>query len=176
MNVYTTNNTIEMQATNVTVAMSDRDDGDEMSTVDGEEEVVSLDVDDPRDVMVDEVYEENAEQRVKRSPTNLLIEAVKAGKDISSAGGYIKDFIYNIAAPIYSSLSHDHNAHVMKGVTRRLIPQTGLASDERGTEIIHDMRVGNYQAAINKMADRRTKFKIIRMGSAHVNGQVNVNK
>ena len=61
-------------------------------------------------------------KRAKRSPTagvglDLVTELIKSGKDISTAGGNIKEFVYAMAAPILTALSKDRNIHAIKGVT-----------------------------------------------------------
>ena len=61
-------------------------------------------------------------RRVTRSPQagaamsaiQTVAEAMRAGKDISKAGGWIKDFVYAVTAPIYKSLNRDHNVHAIK--------------------------------------------------------------
>ena len=62
-------------------------------------------------------------KRNKRAPLpvaglEMIADIVISGKDISMAGGYMKDFMFFIVAPILKSLSNDHNVHVLKGVSR----------------------------------------------------------
>ena len=103
--------------------------------------------------------------RVKRTPIagaglDLVTELVKSGKDISTAGGFIKDFVYSIAAPIFKSLSKDHNVHALKGISRRLISQTGFGTHARGVELMEAVDDGDFRGAIDKMAAHRMKFKV----------------
>ena len=74
---------------------------------------------------------ESVGHRMKRSPLpgaglDLITDLVKTGKDISTAGGDMKDFMFSIASPILKSLSNDHNVHVLKGLSWRLLPQKAL--------------------------------------------------
>ena len=48
----------------------------------------------------------------------------------------MKDFMFSIVSPILKSLSNDHNVHVLKGITRQLLPQNGFGTHARGVEIM----------------------------------------
>ena len=103
--------------------------------------------------------------RKKRTPLpvaglNLIADLVKSGKDISTAGGYMKDFMFSIAAPILKSLSNDNNVHVLKGVNCRLIPQMGFGTHARGVKIMEAVEDGDFCGALDKMAAHRRKFQV----------------
>ena len=67
-----------------------------------------------------------------RNKRGILSDIVGTGKEIGIAGGAIKDFVFNLAGPIFKSLNKDKNVHAIKGLTQRLIPQTGFGSHHRG--------------------------------------------
>ena len=89
-----------------------------------------------------------------------MTELIKSGKDISTAGGNIKEFVYVMAASIFTALSKDRNIHAIKGVTRRLIPQTGFGTHARGVEIMNTVDKGDFRGAIEKMAAHRMSFEV----------------
>lgn len=106
-------------------------------------------------------------RRVTRSPQlgamsalQTVAEAVRHGKDISKAGGWIKDFVYAIAAPMVKNLNRDRNVHAIKGFTRRLIPQTGFNAHPAGQFVLDKVKENDFQAALDKMAQYRTHFDV----------------
>ena len=103
--------------------------------------------------------------RMKRSPLpgaglDLITDLVKTGKDISTAGGYMKDFMFSIASPILKSLSNDQNVHVLKGLCQQLLPQTGFGTHARGIEIMEAVEDGDFRGTLDKMAAHRRKFQV----------------
>ena len=106
-------------------------------------------------------------RRIIRSPQagamsaiQTVAEAMRAGKDISKAGGWIKDFVYAITAPIIKSLNRDQNVHAIKGYTRRLIPQTGFNAHSSGQFVLDKVKENDFQSALDKMAQFRTHFDV----------------
>ena len=72
----------------------------------------------------------------------------------------MKDFMFSITSPILKSLSNNHNVHVLKGLSRRLLPQTGFGTYARGIEIMEAVEDGDFRRALDKMAAHRRKFQV----------------
>ena len=76
------------------------------------------------------------------------------------AVGSIKDFVFNLAGPIFKALNKDNNIHAIKGLTQRLIPQTGFGSHQRGGQIRQFVQSGDIQQALDTMQRHRVKFDV----------------
>ena len=93
-------------------------------------DLTSLDSDLTDEPILD--YHKNDYDKVVRSKRGIISDILSTGKDISMAGGWIKDFVFSLTGPIFKSLNRDQNVHATKGLTRPLISQTGLGSHHRG--------------------------------------------
>ena len=105
-------------------------------------------------------YHEHDYDVILRNKRGLISDLVGDGKELMGAAGSIKDFVFNLAGPIFKSLNKDKNIHAIKGLTQRLIPQTGFGSHHRGGQIRNLVQSGDIQQALDTMQRHRVKFDV----------------
>ena len=86
---------------------------------------------------------------MRRARRGLISDVISAGSKLSVAGWVIKDFEFNLAGPIFKSLKKDQNVHTIKGITHRLIPQTGFGAHHQGGQIRSYVQLKEIQNALD---------------------------
>merc|ERR1712237_255920 len=86
---------------------------------------------------------------VGRGKRSIITDFVGDGKNLMTSAGFLKEFAFNLAAPVIKSLSRDGNSHAIEGLTNRLIPQTGLGAHLRGAQVRDYVDNGNVQSALD---------------------------
>ena len=100
------------------------------------------------------------ENNVSRDKRGLIKGAIGTVRDVAEIGGYIKDFIFNLAGPIFRNLKADDNKAAIVSMTRRLLPQTGLRGHTVGRNVRTLMANGEVQNTMDTMQRNWIRYNV----------------
>ena len=114
---------------------------------------------DPGGNWTDRMTEDGLNTRHRHKRGLMTLVGKEAFDAIGGFGG-IRNFVFELVLPIIKSFGKKRNTEVLKGFSRRLIPQTGLKSHESAGLIKQQLSVGHYNEAIDTMARQRVRVDV----------------